>query len=340
MGIYGRRKEKPGKKNIRIMKCFSSFSLNDSQPFSSIYVGEDGMKKKIIINFTLVRRIGFDYVAQKVCEKEGGYSAGIFDEKRRRDFEEKTFKSDLLFSLAMGHGTRMAEYLARVITKIDDIEIERVLTQKELINEGHSVRLDALAIAKDGMLINFEMQNERRAGMEQRLRMYESSINLSFLAKGDDYENLPDIITIVLYDYDVYGRGKALYTSCWREIDGEVTGRTVVRHEVNLRYEGEDDIGELGNIIHDFGCWDYRKMRSEVLSEEMRYFKTTKEGEMGYGGEIDGYINEGKEIGLKEGFAASIKTLISNKLLTKEQIAKAYGLSLSEVEEIAAGITY
>ena len=78
----------------------------------------------------------------------------------------------------------MAEYLARVITGRRDLVIERVLLQKELINEGHSVRLDALAIAKDGPLINYEMQNESMHGMEQRMRMCESSINLSFLAKG------------------------------------------------------------------------------------------------------------------------------------------------------------
>lgn len=30
------------------------------------------------------------------------------------------------------------------------------------------MRLDALTIAKDGTLMNFEMQNERKAGMEQQ----------------------------------------------------------------------------------------------------------------------------------------------------------------------------
>ena len=94
------------------------------------------------------------------------------------------------------------------------------------------MRLDALAIANDGTLINYEMQNERMHGMKQRMRMCESSINLSFLAKGDDYGNLPD--------------------------------------------------------IHDFDCWDYRTMKAEVMRSEMKYFKTTKEGAMGYGGDIDG----------------------------------------------------
>ena len=142
----------------------------------------------------------------------------MLESSRRREFERKTFKSDLLFPLALWHGTAMAEYLARVITGRRNLVIECVLSQKELINEGHSVRLDALAIAKDGTLINYEMQNERMHGMEQRMRMYKSSINLSFLAKGDDYGNLPDIISIVFHDYDVYGL-------CILQIGGRKEGR-------------------------------------------------------------------------------------------------------------------
>lgn len=174
-------------------------------------------KKEIIICFSLVRR-GNPYYEDNVFESKVRYSTGMLDGSRRREFERKTFKSDLLFSLAMGHGTAMAEYLARVITGRRDLVIERVLSQKKLINEWHSVRLDALAIAKDGTLINYEMQNERMHGMEQRMRMYESSINLSFLAKGDDYGNLPDIISIVFHDYDVYGL-------CILQIGGRKEGR-------------------------------------------------------------------------------------------------------------------
>ena len=126
-------------------------------------------KKEVIICFSLVRR-GNPYYEDNVCEAK----VGMLDGSRRREFERKTFKSDLLFYLALWHGTAMAEYLVRVITGRRDFVIECVLSQKELINEGHSVRLDALAIAKGGTLINYEMQNERMHGMEQRLRMCES----------------------------------------------------------------------------------------------------------------------------------------------------------------------
>ena len=54
----------------------------------------------------------------------------MLESSRRREFERKTFKSDLLFPLAMGHGTAMAEYLARVITGRRDLVIERVLLHR------------------------------------------------------------------------------------------------------------------------------------------------------------------------------------------------------------------
>ena len=76
-------------------------------------------------------------------------------------------------------------------------------------------------------------------------------------------------------------------------------------------------------------------MKTKELSEEMRYFNTTKEGKMGYGGEIDGYINEGKEKGREDERKANIIALIKRKLLTPEQIADAFNISVSEVNAIA-----
>ena len=297
-------------------------------------------KKKILINFIL-KQNGSPFL-KGLCVSDVGskYEAEQFYENRRREFEKKTFKSDLLFSLAMGHGTRMAEYLARTVTGRKDIELEGVITQKEITNEAHSVRLDALAFSKDGTLINFEMQNSRHPGMLKRLSAYEGSLILSFLAKGDDYKNLPDIITIIFYGYDVYSRGKALYTSYLRDDEGNIIDYGRVRHEVNLSYDGKDEIGELADIIHDFDCWDYHQMRSEVLKEEMKYFKSTKEEVMGYGGDIDGYINEGVEIGRKEGRYETIRTFLENRLSSPEKIAEAFNLPLSEVEKIALDAKY
>ena len=77
------------------------------------------------------------------------------------ELREKSFMSDSLFKIGMSHGRAMAEYIARTVTGCPDIEIERVLTEYEVENIGHSVRLDALAIGPDGECYDFEVQNAR-----------------------------------------------------------------------------------------------------------------------------------------------------------------------------------
>ena len=51
----------------------------------------------------------------------------------------------------MRHGTKMAEYLARMITGDRELRIEKVLTQYGIENLGHSVRMDALAVDSKGL---------------------------------------------------------------------------------------------------------------------------------------------------------------------------------------------
>lgn len=67
------------------------------------------MKKSIQINITLIQK---DRYTWQEAKKIGGggikYHASDWD-MSRKELKEKTFKSDLLFSLAMGRSTRMAE---------------------------------------------------------------------------------------------------------------------------------------------------------------------------------------------------------------------------------------
>lgn len=67
---------------------------------------------------------------------------------------------------------------------------------------------------------------------------------------------------------------KAVYTSYWKDQDGFITDYSVVRHEVNLTYVGDD---EIGRVIHDLFCpmrrvWDETK-RAEKLPALI--FRTT-----------------------------------------------------------------
>ena len=125
-----------------------------------------------------------------VSEENIGYgkkdSRMILEELR-----EKSFMSDSLFKIGMSHGRAMAEHIARTVTGCPDIEIERVLTEYEVENIGHSVRLDALAIGPDGECYDFEVQNGMGDDLGRRMRVYEGSVSIAFLAKGERYSALP-----------------------------------------------------------------------------------------------------------------------------------------------------
>ena len=146
------------------------------------------------------------------------------------ELREKSFMSDSLFKIGMSHGRAMAEHIARTVTGE---------------NIGHSVRLDALAIGPDGECYDFEVQNGMDDDLGRRMRVYEGSVSIAFLAKGERYSALPSLTSIWFMARDRHKRGRAVYASQWKDQDGNVTDNSVIRYEVNMEYVGKDEIGKI-----------------------------------------------------------------------------------------------
>jgi predicted transposase/invertase (TIGR01784 family) len=65
------------------------------------------------------------------------------------------------------------------------------------------------------------MQNTRQKDLERRVRYYQSGIDRNFLAKGEDYSNLPESYIIFVCDFDYYKKGLARYERVWKIKDAE-----------------------------------------------------------------------------------------------------------------------
>ena len=215
-------------------------------------------EREVVIQFSLIPRNV--QMPSSLGESGAEYHAGDITRDGLEELRHKSFLSDSVFNIGMRHGTKMAEYLARMITGDRELRIEKVLTQYGIENLGHSVRMDALAVDSKGRMIDFEMQMERDKDINRRMRMYESSFNLAFLAKGSLYSCLPSFTMIWLYGEDPHGRGRAVYTSQWKDQENMVTDESVVRHEVNTRYAGED---EMGRMMYNIRCEEYDKMNDD-----------------------------------------------------------------------------
>ena len=273
---------------------------------------------------TMLRDSGNEYFTKEV-------SATALEE-----LKHMSLCSDALFKIVMEKSQKAASYLASTITG-RKVEIVRVLTQHEIRNLGHSVIMDALAEESDGGFINFEMQNSMDENLSKRMRMYESSFDIAFLAKGEKYSSLPSFTSIWLIAGDRYGRGKAVYTSRLKDQDGMVTDWSYERHEVNINYEGED---EMGRMMYNIRCEEYDKMNEDPLKETMDYIKNTKEGMMEYTSDYARWKREGEEKGRAEGRESTIETLLKKGALTASQIAEYLDIPLSEVYRIAENISY
>ena len=246
--------------------------------------------------------------------------------------------SDALFKIVMEKSQKAASYLASTITG-RKVEIVRVLTQHEIRNLGHSVIMDALAeesdggfINSDGGFINFEMQNSMDEDLSKRMRMYESSFDIAFLAKGEKYSSLPSFTSIWLIAGDRYGKGKAVYTSRLKDQDGMVTDWSYERHEVNINYEGEDDIGRM---MYNIRCREYEEMHDDPLKEAVGEVKNTEAGHMTFDNYSERIMKKGMEKGLEQGRDDAIGIVLKSGMASAEDVAKNFGLSLSEVYEIA-----
>lgn len=270
----------------------------------------------------------------EVREHYAGYGDAL-EELRRKDFT-----SDILFNIGMRHGTEMAEYIARTVTGEAGLRIERVWTQYRIENIGHSVILDALAEDSEGRLISYEMQKGEEPDLEGRRRIYEGSLSIAFLGKGERYCAVPRQISIFLLNKDIHRRGKAVYHSMWRDDECLVTDWSMERYEVNMGYEGLDT--EAGRMIHDIRCARAEEMLTEVLRKRMNEIKNTEEGRMEYMSDSARLIAKGEARGRAEGRVEgqrkSIETMLRDGLATPEQIAKSFDMSLSEVIKIAESL--
>lgn len=144
----------------------------------------------------------------------------------KRSIEELNLMDDFLFQEVMRSpefGVEFCQILLSTLLR-RKIRIASVRTQEvisSLDTDLHGIRLDVFADSgKDetlleeegGALYDVEMQCEKDGNVAKRIRYYQAVTDVKNLASGEDYENLPNLWTIVITPTDYFGRNRMLYT--------------------------------------------------------------------------------------------------------------------------------
>ena len=128
-------------------------------------------------------------------------------------FEDLTLQDDFMFCKVMQNEglckTLIEMILSDTIGKITYISVQHNLKNYEQVK---SVRFDVLVQTENGKFYDIEMQVSNEKNIPKRMRFYQSAIDISFLDKGNSYNNLNDSFIIFICLFDVIGKNRPVYT--------------------------------------------------------------------------------------------------------------------------------
>ena len=223
-----------------------------------------------------------------------------------------------------------AEYVLRVITENDDLELTEVVVQKDYKNlQGRSAILDCVAVNGRKEIYDIEVQQEKAGAGPKRLRYHSSIIDAHSLFAGEDFEKLPESKVIFIVDEEVENEVAPILhiKRTVRETGGDYNDKSEIIY-INARMK-EDT--ELGRLMHDFHCTKAEDMYSEVLAKRVRVLKETREGVETMCKEMDKIYQVGEESGKEKGkYETAMKLLELGA--REDMIAEAVGHSVEEIK--------
>ena len=195
----------------------------------------------------------------------------------------------------------LAQFVLRILTRIDDLVVTKLETQKDLkrLVGARSLCLDCYATDSSGKKYDLEIQRSGTGAGAHRARYHSGAMDIENLDAGQDFDELPDSYTIFITEHDVLGKGLPFYRIERMNLD---TGEAFNDGSHILYVNGEyRDDSALGKLMHDFSCSDPNLMNFSLLEETTRYYKETQEGVEYMCKAFEEVRNEGYARGIQQG---------------------------------------
>lgn len=231
-----------------------------------------------------------------------------------------TIANDFVFGKVM----RDPELCREVLEAILRVPIERVeyVSRKESIEESadsKGIQLDVYVQDGRGTVYDVEMQATDTHELPRRARYYQSLMTLEQLEKGAPYRALKDSYVIFVCMFDLFGRGRRVYSFENRCADDAGLTLGDGTHTVFLSASASEDEG-VGSRVNEFLNYvargevsgelssrldtavsrvlDNKKWRLEYMLLEVRDQLNYDKG-LDYGRQLG--IEQGKQLGIEQG---------------------------------------
>lgn len=239
----------------------------------------------------------------------------------------------VLLSACLDGNAEGAELMLSIILGKPDIHVTSVKAQPQA--ESTSVCDVVLAIVADddaGKDYRIEVRKVDDDTDERGARLHSASLDARSSGMGQNLEDLPESYVIFINEDDVFGAGLPLYT-VERRITNMGQPFDDGEHIIYVNCSFENASTELGKLAHDLLCTDPDDMNYRELADAVRYFKKHEEGMAAMCKVLKDSRTEPEPTCHSR--AESVLRWIAMGL-PYEQIAKGEGITLEEVQEIAA----
>ena len=258
-------------------------------------------------------------------------------EERIREIQSFNLLSDVFMSVAL-RDIPACQHILRILTGFDDLKVKDVRTQYAISQiKTHSVRLDVLAETGNGKLYHIEIQRKDEIDPPKRIRYNGSLMDAEFLAKGMNYEDLPDRIHFYISENDIWHCGKAIYP-----VD-KTLGDTGILYDdgeyIFFVNAAVDDGSRIAKLMNYFKTADPDDDSEGELSKRVRYLKK-EEGGMDIMCEVSDRIMErGRKFGEEQLLHKQVQKKLA-KGMNIADIAEALEETEERIREIRKTLTY
>ena len=260
---------------------------------------------------------------------------GTYEQKRAL-VSQFNLMDDTFFSVVM-QDKAACEYLLSALMR-KPVTILQHKTQYSIRNiESHSVVLDALVEDNEHHLYNVEVQKEDEGNHEHRMRYNQTAVDWTYLEKGKNYNELPELYMIFISEFDTFKLGRNNY-SLSLYIDGTNTKCDDGIHRLYFNTKVSDDT-DLSKLLQYMANSSADNTEFGALSQAVKHHKIANEGVDSMCKAVEEYASRRKEEYILEGeIKGEIKGKIKGKIETirnmlKENIPLEVALKCAELDK-------
>ena len=257
--------------------------------------------------------------------------------------QQMTLMDDIFFNSFMENNKASMEYILNIIMDRYDLKVHSIRTQHTVPNlYGRGVRFDVLATDQYGRVYDFEVQNANSGATPQRARYNSDMLDLIKMNAGDEFTELPETYVIFITAKDVLGYGLPIYhiERYITELNQPFNDKA---HIIYVSGENNSDT-PLGQLMQDFKQSNPDLIKAKVLSDRMKYLKSTNEEVIKMCNIVEEYTAKkvaeasarSRDEGMRIANLNNIKNIMRNKHWSAEEAMAAIGIEQSQYKQYLA----